>query len=170
MNLEEAYIGIGSNMGNRVETCRKAIEEIRLFPNTTAIRVSSLYETAPVEVENQAPFINAVAAIHTKLSAHDLFAVCQKAEQKLGRKHTIRYGPRIIDLDILVYGQSVMRTDLLTLPHPKLHFRRFVLVPLVEIAPKLIHPALHRTMAELLTKLQDNHSVRCLSSSPTALQ
>lgn len=159
---EIAYIGIGSNKGDRLGYCQKAADAIRHFKDTAVIRLSSFYETEPLEVSDQEWFINGVAAIRTALTPQALLSACQKVEQDLGRVRTVRYGPRTIDLDLLLYGERIVSTDRLTLPHPKLHLRRFVLVPMIEIAPKVVHPVLHQTMAELLETVKDDHQVRGL--------
>lgn len=162
MEPEIAYIGIGSNRGDRLGYCQKAADAIRHFRDTTVVRLSSYYETEPLEVSDQDWFINGVVAIRTALTPQELLSACQKVEQDLGRVRTVRYGPRTVDLDLLLYGERIVSTDRLTLPHPKLHLRRFVLVPMVEIAPKAVHPVLHQTMAELLERVQDHHPVRGL--------
>ena len=160
-----AYIGIGSNLGDRAGHCRRAVEEIRRLTDTMVIQHSSLYDTEPMELPDQGSFINGVVAISTGLPPLKLLSACQKVEQLLGRQRFIRYGPRTIDLDILLYGQRVMETVELILPHPKLHLRRFVLVPLVEIAPETVHPILHQTVAELLNEIKDTYRVRRLPYS-----
>ncbi len=165
MDHETAYVGIGSNVGDRTGNCRRAVEEIHRFADTMVVRHSSFYETEPMEFPDQESFINGIVAIHTGLPPLDLFTACQKVERLLGRKRTARYGPRIIDLDILLYGQRVMETAELILPHPKLHLRRFVLVPMAEIAPDAVHPTLHQTVDELLNKIKDNYRVRRLPPS-----
>ena len=159
---EVAYIGIGSNRGDRLGYCQKAADAIRHFQDTAVIRLSSFYETEPLEVSDQEWFINGAAAIRTALTPQELLSACQKVEQDLGRVRMVRYGPRTIDLDLLLYGERIVSTDRLVLPHPQLHLRRFVLVPMVEIAPEAVHPVLHQTMAELLERVQDNHRVRGL--------
>jgi 2-amino-4-hydroxy-6-hydroxymethyldihydropteridine diphosphokinase len=162
---EVAYIGIGSNLGDRAGHCRRAVDEIRRFSDTLVVRLSSLYDTEPVEYPEQESFVNGVVAVRTGLPPLELLSACQKLEQRLGRKRTLRYGPRTIDLDILLYGQRTMETAELILPHPKLHLRRFVLVPLIEIAPEVVHPVLHQTGAEFLNELKDNYRVRRLPPS-----
>ncbi|HUK56681.1 MAG TPA: 2-amino-4-hydroxy-6-hydroxymethyldihydropteridine diphosphokinase [Nitrospiria bacterium] len=155
-----AYIGIGSNMGDRQAYCQEAVRLISRFPKTSLTAVSSLYETAPLERTNQDWFINCVMAIRTTLSPRDLLQACQEVEQFLGRKRTVRFGPRTIDLDILFYGNRTFQESGLTIPHPRAHQRRFVLVPLAEIAPELEHPSLHKTAVELLQGIKDSQEVR----------
>ena len=163
-----AYIGIGSNIGNRLSHCRQAIGEIRQFPGSAVTAVSSFYDTEPLEMPDQDWFMNAVIALNTGFSPLELLDRCQTIEESLGRKRLIRYGPRTIDLDLLFYGQRVMKTDRLILPHPKLHQRRFVLTPLAEIAPDLLHPIIKKSMAELLNQVPDHHSVRRLPAPEVA--
>ena len=164
MNLEKVYIGIGSNLGNRQNHCEWAIEQLRQLPSTQVTKISSFFETEPVELEDQHWFINAVVEIQTDLSPEELLASCRSLEESLGRVRAVRYGPRTIDLDLLFYGQQVMNTEELTLPHPRLHERQFVLIPLVEIAPDLFHPVQKASVKSLMDKIPDQKTVRRLSS------
>jgi 2-amino-4-hydroxy-6-hydroxymethyldihydropteridine diphosphokinase len=152
-----AYIGIGSNVGDSVANCRKAIE--LLSEAGKVVGVSSFYHTEPVGRHEQDDFINAVAAVATDLSPADLLKACHAIEDRLGRKRGLRWGPRTADLDILLYGDFVSGQPELTIPHPQMALRRFVLAPLAEIAPDAMHPRLHRTASQLYRDLKDPHTV-----------
>ena len=158
-----AYLGIGSNMGDRQAYCGEAVRLISRFPGTSLIEVSSLYETAPLELADQDWFINCVAAVRTTLSPQELLQACREVEQFLGRKRSARFGPRTIDLDILFYGDQIIRETDLTIPHPRAHERRFVLEPLAEIAPGMEHPALRKTIPQILQAMKDHQEVRRLA-------
>jgi len=152
-----AYIGLGSNMGDRTGACRRALELLSRAGRVTA--VSTFYCTEPVGYKEQDEFINAAAEIETDLSPHDLLKQCREIEDRLGRIRVIRWGPRALDLDILLYGNSVVNTPSLTIPHPRMNLRGFVLVPLCEIAPRVVHPVLNKTIEQLLRELKDLHRV-----------
>jgi 2-amino-4-hydroxy-6-hydroxymethyldihydropteridine diphosphokinase len=152
-----AYIGVGSNIGDKKANCRKAIE--LLADTGRIIRVSSLYHTEPVGYKEQEDFINAVVSIETDLSAGELLDACFAIEGRLGRKRALRWGPRTIDLDILLYGDQIMNQQHLVLPHPLMATRKFVLAPLAEIAPAVMHPVLHKTAEQLLRELKDTSTV-----------
>lgn len=152
-----AYIGLGSNIGNKIEACLKAIELLASAGRVT--RASSLYCTEPVGYAEQEDFVNAVVEIETALSATELLKACQSIEDRLGRRRTVRWGPRTMDLDILLYGDAVLETPELSIPHPLMASRRFVLVPLCEIAPHALHPRLKKKATELLGELKDTHRV-----------
>lgn len=150
----EAYIGIGSNLGRRERIVAAALNALQTTKEIDVVKVSSLYETEPVGGPTDQPkYINAVAQLRTSLEPERLLSVCQKIEEALGRKRTIRWGPRTIDLDLLCYDQEIRAEPELTLPHPLMHERRFVMEPLVEIAPELVHPVLERTAQSILQTL-----------------
>ena len=148
-----AYIGLGSNLGDREATLRSAIAAQRQLGSVDAI--SSFYETAPVGTVEQPDFLNAVVALQTTLPPEELMAALLRIEQDHGRDRSasVPKGPRTLDLDLLSYGDVVMETPTLTLPHPSLAERRFVLVPLAEIAPRWRHSVSGKTAAELLSEL-----------------
>lgn len=159
-----AYIGIGSNVGDREANCRKAIQLLAEAGRVAGI--SSFYRTEPVGYHEQEDFINAVAAIETDRTPDDLLRVCHAIEDRLGRKRGLRWGPRTADLDILLYGSQVVNQPGLAIPHPRMATRKFVLVPLAEIAPDAVNPQLHRTAAQLLDELHDRHMVMKCSEGP----
>ena len=159
-------IGIGSNMGDRQAYCEEAVRLISNFSKTSLLAVSSLYETAPLEMIDQDGFINCVAAVRTALSPRELLRACQEVEQFLGRKRSVRFGPRTIDLDILFYGGQIIHETDLTIPHSRAHERRFVLEPLAEIAPALEHPVLRKTVLQILQGMRTHQEVRRLAPFP----
>ena len=161
-----AYLGIGSNLGDKKANCRRAIE--LLEKSGRVVRDSSLYCTEPMGYQEQDDFVNAVVEIETSLSPEALLDQCRSIEEDLGRVRTIHWGPRTIDVDILLYGARMIETPELTIPHPQLHNRRFVLVPLCEIAPQALHPKLQKTAAGLLLELQDNSRVMRCDENGTA--
>lgn len=136
------YIGLGSNMDGPEEQLRRAFREIAAMPETVLKRVSSLYRTAPVGITDQAPFVNAVAEVATSLAPHELLRQLAAIEQRHGRVRREKNGPRTLDLDILLFDGRVIDDARLITPHPRMHERAFVLVPLVEIAPDVQIPGM----------------------------
>jgi 2-amino-4-hydroxy-6-hydroxymethyldihydropteridine diphosphokinase len=159
--IQNAYVGMGSNLGDRAGYLLLAIRGM-LDAGLDVIRVSSIYETAPVENEDQPKFLNMVAELRgaTLPSPEQLMARLLRIEYALGRKREVPMGPRTIDLDLLIVKDETRNTELLTLPHPRLHVRRFVLVPLNELVPNLLHPTLSEPICELLHKTSDTSEVR----------
>lgn len=165
-----AYIGIGSNLGEPLLQCGQAIEKISCISGVAVARISSFYKTEPVlkrldvsehreTLENQSWFINAVAEIRTTLLPRNLLRALQEVEKDMGRLRSFADAPRIIDLDLLLYGQEVIREGDLIVPHPEMHKRRFVLEPLCEIASYLIHPVFGVSMRGLKDRLDDQKIV-----------
>ena len=150
-----AYIGFGSNIGDRLAYIQNAIYALSKAEGITLKKVSSVYETDPVGYETQAQFLNGVAALQTNLPPLSLLHTLKDIEASVGRQHRIRWGPREIDLDILIYGDLCLHTEQLVIPHPEMHRRRFVLAPLAEITPALVHPVLKESIQALLARLDD---------------
>jgi 2-amino-4-hydroxy-6-hydroxymethyldihydropteridine diphosphokinase len=159
------YIGIGSNLGDKVEQCEKGIFEILRVDRTRLLAKSSFYKTQPVGYTSQDWFVNGVIKIETDLEPFDLLQTLKSIESRLGRGETFRWGPRVIDLDILFFDEQEFQTEKLQIPHPLLQERRFVLTPLVEIDPNLIHPVLKKTVQELLRSLGEDQGVERLQPS-----
>lgn len=150
--MTRVYFSLGSNLGDREAYLRRALDALGVAGGRV-LRVSSIRETEPVDVREQPKFLNLVAEAETDLFPKQLLARTQQIERELGRARTLPKGPRTIDIDILLYGNLVMDTPELTIPHPRMAERLFVLEPLAELAPELRHPATHRTVREMLDVL-----------------
>jgi 2-amino-4-hydroxy-6-hydroxymethyldihydropteridine diphosphokinase len=158
--IQNAYVGMGSNLGNRAGCLLLAVRGM-LDSGLDVIRLSHVYETQPVENENQPAFLNMVAELRgsTLPSPEQVMARLLRIEYALGRTREIRMGPRTIDLDLLICKDAQIETEFLTLPHPRMHNRRFVLVPLNDLVPMLIHPVLGKSIGELLANTNDKSFV-----------
>jgi 2-amino-4-hydroxy-6-hydroxymethyldihydropteridine diphosphokinase len=154
-----AYIGIGSNLGGKRSNCLKAVERMGQISEIELTGRSDWYLTKPVGVRDQDWYVNGVVSMATKISAQDLLKRLIAIEADMGRVRKGRWGPRVIDLDLLLYGQDMIHDDNLTVPHPLMHLRKFVLVPMVQLAPDLIHPVLVLSMAELLRRIPEDGQV-----------
>ena len=156
--MATSYLGLGSNLGDRKQNLAKALE--LLSPETTVEKLSSIYETEPVGYQPQPLFLNAVCRISTELNPRQLLRLANKIEAKLGRMPSFPNAPRPIDIDILLYDNEVFGSKELTVPHPRLAERAFMLVPLAEIVPDLVHPENRKTVKELLDDLGTVTGVR----------
>ena len=161
--MTTAYIGLGSNLGDRMATLRTAIERLKSLGRVT--RVSRLYQTEPVGYLEQPRFLNAVVALESALAPTDLLDALLAIERDLGRTRAFPNAPRTLDLDLLLLDDVILDTPELTLPHPRLHERGFVLVPLAEIASEMVHAGTGKTMRELLRALPDEGGVDVYASA-----
>ena len=160
-----AYIGVGSNQGEKEDNCRRAVREIGRMPQTRVTEVSTWFVTEPWGAASTEWYVNGVVAVDTGLQPAILLQYCQALERKMGRRPSpVRWADRVIDLDILFFDDMVLEGPELTIPHPELHRRRFVLVPLCEIAPDLKHARLGSDVRELLARVEDGRRVHELAS------
>src|SRR5260370_19303552 len=153
------YLSLGSNVGDRAKNLRGAIAALA-NARVHVVRISSLYETEPLDYLDQPWFLNCAVQVETELGALELLHALRGIEAQMGIKKLIAKGPRLIDMDILLYGNEVIDTPELQVPHPRIHLRRFVLQPLAEIAPNVQHPVSHLSIADLLARTPDKSAVR----------
>ena len=161
---ELVYLSLGSNVGDRIANLRDALE--RLAEAGTVTATSCFYETEPVDFHDQPWFLNCTVALETAKPPRDLLALALAIEEGMGRRRVRDKGPRIIDIDILLFGNRVIDEPGLKIPHPAMHERRFVLEPLAEIAPGVLHPAIMKTARQLLAELPSGQAVRILHARP----
>jgi 2-amino-4-hydroxy-6-hydroxymethyldihydropteridine diphosphokinase len=162
------HLSLGSNLGDRQANLKDALARLKKLGEIAA--VSSMYETEPVDVTAQPWFINCVVALETEKMPKHLLTAVLRIEQEMGRRRLKKKGPRTIDIDILLFGNSMIRAQGLTVPHPSMHERRFVLEPLAEIAPELLHPVFKRTIRQLRDALPAGQAVRRVSKLDTLEQ
>jgi len=160
--LKIAYLGLGSNLGNRRGNLESAVQRLD-SPELRVLRLSSIYETEPRDLADQPWFLNQVIEVETTLFPRQLLRRVQKMELDLGRRRSVPKGPRLIDLDILLYASAKISTPGLEVPHPRMAERRFVLEPLAELAPELRHPLTGQTIKEMLTRVS-RQTVRRIDS------
>lgn len=157
--MEDVFIGLGSNLGEPRVQMREALGRLLSLDGVSLVAISSLYRSEPVGLEDQPWFLNAVAWVRTGMTPRELLNAFQGIEKQMGRVRLMPMGPRVIDLDLLLVGERAIQEEGLDVPHPRMHQRRFVLEPLVEIAPDARHPLLGKTARELLLEIRDPKGV-----------
>jgi 2-amino-4-hydroxy-6-hydroxymethyldihydropteridine diphosphokinase len=158
--MAHVFLSLGSNLGDRLLYLRRAIIALSNLPSCHILKVSPVYETEPVSSISQPSFLNLVLAFETGTQPLCLLSAVKAIEVSVGRTASPHWGPREIDIDILLYDDLVVTTEVLSIPHPEMHRRRFVLVPLADIAPDIVHPMLRLPVRELLLQCEDKHWVR----------
>ncbi|MCI0800374.1 MAG: 2-amino-4-hydroxy-6-hydroxymethyldihydropteridine diphosphokinase [Chloroflexi bacterium] len=165
MNEKTAYLGLGTNLGDREQNLVQAVNALNAGPELAVLRTSGIYETAPWGLTNQPDFLNTAAEISTTLSPRQLLDRIKDLEHQLGREAGPRFGPRLIDIDILLFGDLVVDEPDLRIPHASLHLRAFALVPLAELTPDSVHPILGITIAKLAGQVDGLEGVKPLVQS-----
>jgi 2-amino-4-hydroxy-6-hydroxymethyldihydropteridine diphosphokinase len=158
--VNKAYLSLGSNIGDRNKFLKRAIEELVKVKEINVTAQSSIYETDPVGYTDQDNFLNMAVELETSLTANRLLEVCLKIEKELGRKREIKWGPRTLDLDILLFNNENIEAENLIIPHPRMHERAFVLIPLLELNQTLWHPAMNAPLTRVLDEIVDKEGVR----------
>jgi 2-amino-4-hydroxy-6-hydroxymethyldihydropteridine diphosphokinase len=158
--LAKAYLSLGSNLGDRLSNLKIAVLKMEESDSITLLESSPVYETEPVGKEDQPWFLNSVALVETSIEPLSLLDDLLGIEKAMGRQREVKWGPRNVDLDILLYDDLIIDSDRLTLPHPQIHKRRFILLPLVRMNPDLMHPLLKKTVKELLRECPDSSRVK----------
>jgi 2-amino-4-hydroxy-6-hydroxymethyldihydropteridine diphosphokinase len=159
------FVGIGSNVGNSRNNCLLSIEKLREDKRVKLLSKSSLYVTSPVSFIRQDDFINCAVSILWDGSPFELLHLLNSVEHEMGRVRGVRNGPRVIDLDILLFGELIVETPSLTVPHPELHRRKFAIIPCVEIDPTIIHPVYKRQLKEFLPEIEDGQRIEKLGNA-----
>ena len=157
--MNKAYLSLGTNLGDRLGYLKEAVTLLQKQEAIQVRKMSSIYETDPVGYEDQASFLNMVIEIETDYPPSELLEIILQIEEKLGRIRIFKWGPRTIDLDILLYNQDNIETEQLIVPHPRMHERSFVLIPLLEINDKLIHPTLGKKFKQILSEIPKDKGV-----------
>lgn len=156
MLTHRAVLSIGSNIGDKLAHLRRGLALLELSGAARISARSRFFRTRPVDFEDQDWFVNAAVVLQTALPPRALLAALKAIERQVGRRRkSVRFGPRVLDMDIVLYDDLAMESEELTIPHPRMHKRRFVLMPICDIDPKIVHPVLHKSMAALLTELED---------------
>lgn len=156
METHTAYISVGSNIGDKLSNCQKGIAELTRSDRSRLMAQSQFYSTEPVDYEDQDWFVNAAVKIETRLNPFELLKTLKSIEREAGRTaESIRFGPRILDLDLILYDDLVINTAELVVPHPRMHKRRFVLQPICDIDPAIVHPIIKKRLRDLLESLDD---------------
>ncbi|MCI2256878.1 2-amino-4-hydroxy-6-hydroxymethyldihydropteridine diphosphokinase [Domibacillus sp. PGB-M46] len=158
--IHKAYLSLGTNMGNREEQLREAVRQLQEQKNLQLLAVSSVYETDPVGFTDQPSFFNIVVKLKTSMTPYELLAACQEIENKLGRERIVRWGPRTIDLDILLYNHDNIESDSLIIPHPRMIERAFVLIPLAEIDTAIMLPGTSLPLEQYVESVQGREGVK----------
>lgn len=166
MDEKVAYLGLGTNMGDRLSNLVGAKDRLRSISGVRLRKTSSIYETEPIGMSAANSFLNAACSVMTSLSPYQLVCSLKDLEWEMGRQNKGKMKPRIIDVDLLMYGSRKIQEDDLTIPHPRMHQRRFVLIPLCEIAPEAVHPVLKKNVYDILLELGDEDSVEFYSEFP----
>ncbi|MCX8110821.1 MAG: 2-amino-4-hydroxy-6-hydroxymethyldihydropteridine diphosphokinase [Syntrophorhabdaceae bacterium] len=152
-------ISIGSNIGDRINNCISSIKKIKEDKRAVVLKESSMYETSPVDNIAQDDFINCAISIYWDSTPHELLKMLMSIEDKMGRKRDIPKGPRVIDLDIILFGDMVIDTEQLKIPHPYAHRRKFVIIPCIEIEPEIIHPVFNKKLKDFLCHIGDEQKI-----------
>ncbi|MBI5417078.1 2-amino-4-hydroxy-6-hydroxymethyldihydropteridine diphosphokinase [Candidatus Poribacteria bacterium] len=160
--LKTVYLGLGSNLGDRLDNIKQSVSILSDSDKIKILKLSSFFETEPVGYLDQPWFLNCVIKIRTNFSPQELLVFLKNIEKQLKREKKIRFGPRTIDMDILLYGNEILNSKDLIIPHPRLHERKFVLMPLNELAGNVIHPVYRKKIAALLKNMTDKSVVRSI--------